>query len=63
MTINNIADIRAALLECTKYIKSLKKEEMTSDMKAADVYKLVHATDYLVDAPHILPQERAEEEE
>jgi hypothetical protein len=42
---------------------------MTSDMKAellfihSDVYKLVHATDYLVDAPHILPQERAEEEE
>jgi hypothetical protein len=68
-TINNIADVRAALCQSIKYIQSLKKEEITSDIEAelllmhGDIYKLIDAVDRVLNVPRITPQGRVEEEE
>jgi hypothetical protein len=68
-TINNISDIRAALCQSIKYIQTLKKEEITSDIEAelllmhGDIYKLIDAVDRVLNVPRITPQGRVEEEE
>jgi hypothetical protein len=68
-TINNIADVRAALCQSIKYIQSLKKEEITLDIKTellfihGDVYKLIEEVDRVLNVPHILPQWPTEQKE